>query len=230
MWFYVKLFDIYSMRYLFLSIVWLFLSQTIYAFSFPKPCQDERVGRRLLKTTYGDEPNVEIAVHNIGEAWLTVSNIGQFGLGYLGQQTDPISGLEAPSCEFPGGSNINYLYVGGFWIGAIVGRDTLVSVGVDDYYTVVEFWPDSWTRIERKSIQPSNRFFSEDAKSEQDIIAVYSDILTNPQYVKSDPTDGRPHTPLNIEVTQRSYAWSYEYAQDFILFDYSIKNKIPHKK
>lgn len=207
-----------------MSIVWLILSQTIYAFSFPKPCQDEGTGRRLLKTTYGDEPNVEIAVHNIGEAWLTVSNIGQFGLGYLGQQTDPISGLEAPSCEFPGGSNINYLYVGGFWIGAIVGRDTLVSVGVDDYYTVVEFWPDSWTKIERKSIQPSNRFFSEDAKSEQDIIAVYSDILTNPQYVKSDPTDGRPHTPLNIEVTQRSYAWSYEYAQDFILFDYSIKN------
>jgi hypothetical protein len=30
--------------------------------------------------------------------------------------------------------------------------------------------------------------------------------------------------PLNIKVTQRSYAWSYPYAEDFIIFDYEIEN------
>jgi len=61
-------------------------------------------------------------------------------------------------------------------------------------------------------------------KSEQDIIAVYTDTVTNPSFVGIDNIDGRPHKPLNIEISQRSYAWSYEYAEDFILFDYSIKN------
>ena len=41
----------------------------------------------------------------------------------------------------------------------------------------------------------------------------------------NDPEDGnRQHRPLNIEVTQKSFAWSYSYAEDLILFDYEIKN------
>ncbi|MCX6827371.1 MAG: hypothetical protein NTV06_08955 [candidate division Zixibacteria bacterium] len=179
----------------------------------------------------GDQPIAEIAVHKIGNTWLTITNIGQFGLGYLGAAIDPISGLAAPSCIFPAGSNINYLYVAGFWIGAIVGRDTLVSIGVDDYYNVVEFWPSPKPEgnIEMKSIQSSNQFYDETAISEQDIIAVYTDTVTDSRRVATDPTDGRGHIPLNIEITQRSFAWSYEYAQDFILFDYSVKN-IGNKK
>ncbi len=212
------------MKYLWLMVILIIFPQMLSAIGFPKDFRDGKALVKLPKIAFSDQPNVEIAVHNVGEVWLTVTNIGQFGLGYLGDQVDPLTGLKAPSCEYPGGSNINYLYVGGFWIGAIVGRDTLVSIGVDDYYSVVEFWPDSRSVIERRSIQPSNPFFSNEAKSEQDIIADYSDILTNPQYVLTDPTDGRPHIPLNIEVEQESYAWSYEYAQDFILFNYSIKN------
>jgi hypothetical protein len=62
-----------------------------------------------------------------------------------------------------------------FWIGAIVGRDTLVSVGIDDYYSVAELWPDPEPKglITRRSIQSSNQFYSSQAISEQDIIAVY---------------------------------------------------------
>jgi len=179
---------------------------------------------RSYKTAVDGGPQVEVAVHNVGEVWMTVSNIGQFGTGYLGPSVDPITGLETPSCVFPGNSNLNYLYVGAFWIGAVVGRDTLVSIGVDDYYNVIELWPDTWRGIERRSIRPSSAFFSEQARSEQDFIAVYADTLRNPSYVAIDATDGRPHTPLNIEITQRSYAWSYSYARDFILFDYSIRN------
>ncbi len=212
------------MKYLWLIAVLIFIPQIIDAIGFPKDRQDGGTSISLPKTAATDKPDVEIAVHNVGEVWMTVSNLGQFGLGYLGDQPDPLTGQAAPSCEFPGGSHVNYLYVGGFWIGAVVGRDTLVSIGIDDYYSVLEFWPDANNGIKRRSIQPSSPFYSEDAKSEQDIIAVYSDTLTDPKYVETDPTDGRPHIPLNIQVVQESYAWSYEYAQDFILFNYSIKN------
>jgi hypothetical protein len=202
----------------------MLLTQSSGATESPKSNPDKKNHSRLLRTAVGNEPSVEIAVHNVSEVWLTVSNIGQFGTGYLGPILDPVTGAEAPSCIFPANSFINYLYVGAFWIGAVVGRDTLVSIGVDDYYDVVEFWPDSRSNMEQRSIQPSSPHFSEDARSEQDIIATYSDLLTDPRYVASDDVDNRPHVPLNIEITQRSYAWSYAYAEDFVLFDYSIRN------
>jgi len=192
--------------------------------SMASPKGHNEYNSSILRKPTIDAPNVEIGVHNIGQVWMTVTNIGQFGLGYLGDARDPVTGIEAPSCQFPATSNHTYLYVGSFWIGAVVGRDTLVSIGVDDYYSVIELWPGPFDRIKRRSMQTSSPFFEEDAKSEQDIIAVYTDTLTNPSYVAIDNTDGRPHIPLNVEITQRSYAWSYAYAEDFILYDYSIKN------
>lgn len=173
-----------------------------------------------------NDPYLEIAIENVGNVWLTITNNAQFGTGWIGSITDPVTGQIAPSCMFPANSNINYLYVGGFWIGAVVGRDTLVSIGIDDNYQVIEFWPDPAPRgqITRSSIRTSSYFFDEKAKSELDINVIYTDTVTTPTLVAMDLTDGRPHIPLNIEVTQRSYAWSYEYAEDFILFDYSVKN------
>jgi hypothetical protein len=173
-----------------------------------------------------DRPYTTFGVHNVGSIWMTVTNFGQFGNGPRGSSPDPITGLPSPSCTFPAGSNINYLYVGAFWIGAIVGRDTIVSVGIDDYYDVQEFYPSPYPEgdIILRSIKSSDPEQIRTAKSEQDIVCIYTDTLTNPSYVSIDQNDGRPHIPLGIEVTQRSYAWSYSYAEDFILFDYSIKN------
>jgi len=57
-------------------------------------------------------------VHNLGNIWLRVSNYGFFGSG----ETDP----KWPSLEYPGGSSIDYLYLGGLWFGAKkVKRDHL---------------------------------------------------------------------------------------------------------
>ncbi|MGH8015136.1 MAG: hypothetical protein ACREBV_03000, partial [Candidatus Zixiibacteriota bacterium] len=39
-----------------------------------------------------------------------------------------------------------------------------------------------------------------------------------------DFLDYRLHKPLYIEVTQNSYAWSHEYAEDLVLFEISVKN------
>ncbi len=219
-------FKIYAQMIYIYSAFFCLLASTALTFDNPKivpKLKTSFVPSRILSS---NAPNVEIAVQNIGNISMTISNIGQFGTGYLGAVTDPVTGMGAPSCHFPAGSGINYLYVGAFWIGAIVGRDTLVSIGVDDYYDVIEFWPDPIPRgeIQRRSIQTSNPFYSNDAISEQDVIALYTDTVTNSNFVSVDQKDGRPHVPLNIEVTQRSYAWSYDYAQDFVLFDYSIRN------
>lgn len=176
-----------------------------------------------VNKTTTDAPYVDFKVHNVGKLGVTISNQGSFGTGFIGDQADPTTGLPAPSGVYPYPGNIKYIFAGAFWIGAVVGRDTLVSVGADGWQYTREMWPDGYPdgAIESHSISDPN---DELAVSEQDFIAVYTDTVTDPSYVQSDPTDGRPHLPLNIEITQRSYAWSYEYAEDFILFDYSIKN------
>ncbi len=180
------------------------------------------------KVAAPEVPNFSLGVHNVGRVGMTVTNGGHFGSGFAVSAIDPLTGQLAPSCVYPYPGRWNYLFAGAFWIGAVVGRDTLVSVGADGWELTREMWPAIYPidTLERHSIKNPNDV---KAVSEQDIIAYYTDTVTNPTFVAMDNTDGRPHVPLNIAVTQRSYAWSYSYAADFVLFDYSIKN-IGYKK
>jgi hypothetical protein len=166
---------------------------------------------------------VTVGVHNIGRIGLTISNNGHFGTGFFAGAINPEDGGPAPSCIYPYPGRANYLFAGAFWIGAVVGRDTLVSVGADGWHDVRELWPVALPEgdIIRHSIRNPNDSL---AVSEQDFIARYTDTVTRTTLVTSDPWDNRPHIPLGIEITQRSYGWSYSYAEDFVLFDYSIKN------
>ena len=171
-------------------------------------------------------PNVEGAVHSVGKIGLAVTNQGNFGTGFIGNFVDEVTGQPAPSCQYPYPSRLEYLFAGAFWIGAVVGRDTLVSVGADGWYGTREMWPDPITGYADQGLVIRRSISNGDsgAVSEQDVVCLYTDTLTSPSLVTIDPRDGRPHMPLNIEVVQRSYAWSYSYAADFVLFDYAIKN------
>ncbi|MFH1687602.1 MAG: hypothetical protein ABIE70_08800 [bacterium] len=165
-----------------------------------------------------------IAGHRVGQLVLGVNNNGTFGTGFTaGSRSDCFTGLSVPSCEYPKNSNSTYLFAGAFWIGAVVGRDTLVSVGADGWSFVREFFPDEspFGDMKYRSIQDPSADDFADAVSEEDYIAVYTDTITD-----GVGTDyfGRPHVPLHIEVTQASYAWSYSYAEDFVLFDYQVRN------
>ncbi len=169
--------------------------------------------------------NVSYTAHNRGNIQLAIANNGTFGtLG--GSIADPFTGENIPSCIYPKNSDLVYLWVAAIWVGAVVGRDTLVSVGNEDFYTTRELWPDvpPFDEFEYGSIDINSQRYSPDAFSEEDIYCEYTDTLKDPNIVLADPFDNSQHIPLGIKVEQRSMAWSYSYADDFILFDYRVEN------
>ncbi|MGH8016462.1 MAG: hypothetical protein ACREBV_09740, partial [Candidatus Zixiibacteriota bacterium] len=175
-----------------------------------------------------DLPQLLYTGHSRNNLQLAIGNNGTFGT--LGQSIpDPFNpGHPIQSCIHPKNSDLVYLWVGAFWIGAVVGRDTVVSTANEDFYELTEFWslPDSAGKFKYASIDRNSDKFDEDklAFSEEDIITEYYDTVTNPALVVRDFFDQSSHQPLQIRVDQRSMAWSYSYAEDFILFDYQVTN------
>lgn len=166
--------------------------------------------------------------HNVNKLVLAVNNNGTFGTGYSrGTGNDCLTGDPIKSAEYPKGANRTYLFGAAFWVGAIVGRDTLVSVGADGWTGCDEMGPDEapFGKIEYRSITDPTAPEFEGAISEEDYIANYTDtIIVGFNDQCTDDADGRVHVPLNLAIEQSSYAWSYAYAEDFILFDYEITN------
>ncbi|MEW6412378.1 MAG: hypothetical protein AB1483_07880 [Candidatus Zixiibacteriota bacterium] len=161
--------------------------------------------------------------HHVGRMVLAINNNGTFGTGFSVSSIDVITGEQLLDCEYPKGSNTRYLYAGSFWIGAVVGRDTLVSTAATGWSWVREFSPDPspFGDIIKRSISSLDASQRQGAVSEEDYIMMYTDTVVAGT---GNDLDGRTHIPLNIEVSQRSYAWSYSYAEDFVLFDYTVRN------
>ena len=53
-------------------------------------------------------------VHNVGNLWINVTNLGVIGNPWKQLSTDP-------SGQYPPGSGVEYLYAAGIWVGAKVG-------------------------------------------------------------------------------------------------------------
>jgi len=177
-------------------------------------------------SSQSDPPDYCQSEHSVGRLVMPVTNIGTFGQTIWYDDTrDCFSGHRLTGyCEFPKRSYQAYMWAGGLWVGAVIGRDTLVSTSMGDWG--MEFQPDIapfGKMIFRSTLDPLSPRY-EDAVSEQDFIANYTDTCTTCPNLWPDVIDNRPHRPLHIEVTRSSYAWSYSYSQDFILFDYSVKN------
>ncbi len=119
--------------------------------------------------------------------------------------------------EYPKGSKKTWIDFNQtvFCAGGVVGSDTLASFPVKHTGSGVsrEMAPD----------EPIMRLTAphDETISDQDIITVYSDTLTG---FSTDYWTHRPHKPLPVRITQRSYAWTYEYAKDFIIFDFRVRN------
>ncbi|HNR66422.1 MAG TPA: hypothetical protein PKN04_03490 [bacterium] len=105
-----------------------------------------------------------------------------------------------PSGDWPGGSGNSYLYRGTLWLSATVDG-VFHSTQGDDH----EFAP----------IDSVHVITGPEARSEQDTWTRFYDV--------SAPL-ATNHFPLGLEVTERSFAWSASYADDFIIYEWTVKN------
>lgn len=173
-------------------------------------------------------PNIETSLHNIGNIEVAITNYGQF----VSSHADVVDNIiYRKHCVHPKGSYLNYMEIGEIWIGGVIGRDTLVSAGgyrgSDELIEIIgELYPavGEEGRIIYRSILTGSPYSHSMAVSEQDFICHYCDTATDYAYMPDDALDGRGHKPLNICIRQSSYAWSFEYAEDFVLFDYYVYN------
>ncbi len=172
-------------------------------------------------------PNLEQCMHKTGRLWFTVTNYGVLGNQRDYFFRDCLTGGFTSSAEFPGGSGVEYLFQGALWVGGIVGEDTLTSIGTDGWVNIREIFPDAGAKgsFIRRSARKDSPFYSPEAVSDLDLIAVYYDTLKDPRLVTNpDPADGKPHKPMGLRIEQRSYSWGASWGQDWVLLDYNITN------
>jgi hypothetical protein len=135
---------------------------------------------------------------------------------------------KAPSFEYPASSGLEYLFQSALWIGAKIKDSIYVSVTADGWYGLYEFWPDTTPTgdiLEFSTCNGSDCYLP-DAISEQDIIAVFADTSADIPFspYSQDPWDNRKHRPLNTKVTRKSFSWSGDSYDDFVIVDYTVKN------
>lgn len=211
------------------ALILLFgLAMTVQARPAPQP---------LLKpnnSSAGMEvPNTQNRTHRVGNVFLTVSNWGFFGSQRSGSDDlncfrdevdNPGSVACAPSAEFPANSNIEYLFQGAIWIGAIVEGDTFVSVGFDGWLSEYQLYPcgdltnDSCSIKRRSNIKEDTLNYDSTAVAEDELIGYYTDTLARAPYTPPY------HRPIGVRVKQKSLAWSYDYSKDFVYFEYEVTN------
>jgi len=165
-----------------------------------------------------------IGDHDVGRLVFGITNFGMVGIGEnRGATIDCFTGYRVKMGEYPKGSGNTHFYKGGLWVGGVIGKDTLVSTSAQLNNGSREFHPIE-PMIKRSLINPFSENYDE-AVSEMDYVGVYVDTFTyGVPNLPFDPIDRRPHKPLGIKVTQKSYSWSYPHTDDFVIIEYNIEN------
>ncbi len=154
-------------------------------------------------------------VQQTGEITASFSSFGVFGNNYNRSPRLPI--WPPWSFSTPGNSQVEYLYGGAIWFGGIVGNDTLVSVGHDGWHSVYEFNPTNYATPNSKgTVTKVNTIADFTMRAE---FSDTADLMHTP----ADPSDG-PHQPLNIKVSNRSYAWHTYPQNKTIIYDMVVTN------
>lgn len=134
-----------------------------------------------------------------------------------------------PSCEYPKGSGIENMFLGGLWIGAVprsVGNARVTTGAVDDNSTArlvegFEFTNELDSKITQRSTLGNSPYYDLDAVSHQDFVMDFTDRYTRvPSTGDSIPN----HLPLGVDVHFESYAWNFPFADFFVILNYTIKN------
>ncbi len=157
-----------------------------------------------------------------GNIRLTLSSFGTVGSGFAGWP-----GIV--SCEYPRGSGIENMFLGGLWVGAVKngGKIAVSSAAVDVTSTRnlsegFEFTNSDFQYITQRSSLPASPYYSPKAISHQDFTADFTDTnLIVPELNQKIPL----HTdPLGLAVHFESYCWNFPYADYFVILSYSVKN------
>lgn len=182
---------------------------------------DTNFGPNFPKPTVDDDDNFT-SVGNIG---LTVTNYAVFGDGFI-QQTP----VDQPSCEYPRGSGIEHIFDGGLWIGGETPAGIRVSTGAFNSARIgsagsLNFEFTNTAKLTDRVIERSslldNKFYSPQAVSHQDFVAEFSD--TN-RFIPGTSSPIPQHEPLGIAVHLETYAWNFPFADDFVIFNYTLTN------
>lgn len=160
---------------------------------------------------------------------INVTNFGTFGNSFDGYR----DGSGTPSCEFPAGSGIEHLFEAGIWIGGkLNGADARVTTSAFD--NTAGYTPGSGgfetfalSALNTRSSLFDSRFYSAQAVSHEDFIAVISDTVEF--YPGTSIRVGGPdHQSMGLEITMETYNWNYLFS-DFVLFvNFTIKNIGPN--
>ncbi len=203
------------------SVVTLLLVLFLYSeqsFSQPKSANSSGVPSSLKKTA-DDEATLYT---DIGNVRMTITNFGTLGTNFNNWPAQP-------SCEYPKGSRIENLALGGLWVGGIkrsVGFP-YVSTACEDGGNPLtlgagfEFTNEPGSQISQRSSLSGDTYFSLNAVSHQDFVMDFTDRYTrDPQTGDSIPN----HTPLGLKVHLESYAWNFPFADFFVILNYTITN------
>lgn len=187
----------------------------------PRALAQNQLDPRFHKPTVDDDTKFTTA----GSIGLTISNFGTFGDGFATQAP-----VDQPSCEYPKGSGIEHLFVGGLWVGGKRedGSIFLTSGARDisslrDVAAGFEFTnsADPNDRVRERSSIIDSPFYSPAAISHQDFIADFTDS----NVVVPGTTIRIPqHEPVNVSVHLESYAWNFPFAEAFVILNYTIRN------
>lgn len=168
----------------------------------------------IMSYCFGNGP------HTTGKIHLSTYNQGVFG-GFGFAEEDDITGKTFGGMRYPYYSDHTYLGRGELWVGAVVGRDTLVSGGLYEY--LPPSCPEG--KVIKRSIEKTSKYYSKDARAEEEYEMVFADTAEDSYFHDQlDFVEGRPHKPIGIIVTEKSYSWSYDYADDFVIMEYSVKS------
>ncbi len=167
---------------------------------------------------------------------MTVSNFGVYGNGLR----NLTQSNHQPSCEYPSGSGIEHIYVGGLWVGGFLKDSPTAQSKIGPYVTTAAIDASSlssgrnagfeFTNVDTSTVQqfsslPDSKFYKEGSISHQDFKMDYSD--TAKKY--SDGSVISDHTPLGIAIHHETYCWDYSFANFFVIMNYTIKNINPNQ-
>ncbi|MBN2279178.1 MAG: hypothetical protein JXQ65_01215 [Candidatus Marinimicrobia bacterium] len=193
----------------------LFLFVLFLGFSLQAQIQNRPVQNNPLKKSTIDDYNNYTTVGQIG---LTVTNFGVLGEGWNNPDQPSCRYKQYPDIEQ---EEIEHFSYSGLWIGGEVNGQKRVSTaivdGVFDYgaegfeFSASTGFNDT---ISIKSSIETSKYFDPQAVSHQDFVCDYTDFnnIVN-------------HKPMGIRVHQESYAWSYSFADAFVIMDYTIYNE-----